>query len=255
MDSLFWEIMFWTLIGSVFSLTGGVIIALKNKRISHRQTLIITSFAAGVILATAFLDLIPESIKLAGEYLAVWSLLGLILMFVMEKLVVWHHHHDDCDNCEHKKKGNIPLLLNFGDTIHNFIDGVAIAATFLVSPSLGVVTSLAVAAHEIPHEMADFGVMLSYGWSKRKTILMNLISSLASILGALAVYFGRGWIEPVVPYLLAISAGMFIYLAGSDLIPELHHMHEKNEGVGDVWQVVIMIIGVVVVGGLISFLE
>ena len=88
MDNLFWQILFWTIIGSIFSLTGGVIIALKNKRITHRQTLIITSFAAGVILATAFLDLIPESITMAGRFLAIWSLGGMVSMFVMEKLLV-----------------------------------------------------------------------------------------------------------------------------------------------------------------------
>jgi zinc and cadmium transporter len=192
------------------------------------------SFAAGVMLATAFLDILPE----AGvpNWMAILS--GIIFLFLLEKSLIWYHHHgDECQS-------HTPLMITVGDTLHNFIDGVVMGATFLASPATGMITALAIMAHEIPHEMADFGVMLSLGWSKTKVIITNLISASASIVGAVGVYYFS-----VVPLsiLLSFAGGMFIYLACSDLIPELHHSHIKAPVTNNFLQIIVFGLGIVLV--------
>ena len=154
------QILFWSFIGSVASLGGGILLALRKKAFSHEQSLLLISFAAGVLLSTAFFDLLPE----AGEKLSLIGVLaGIIFLFLLEKFL-WYHHHDE----EHEGHRRTPVLITVGDTVHNFIDGVVIAGTFMVAPATGIVTAMAVAAHEIPHEMADFGVLLTKGWARKK---------------------------------------------------------------------------------------
>ncbi|MBI2008327.1 ZIP family metal transporter [Candidatus Amesbacteria bacterium] len=243
------QIVFWSFMGSVASLIGGVVLALRKKKFTHHQTLLLTSFAAGVILATAFFDLLPEAVEAMGRIGPVgriweWVVAGVTWLFLLEKTLIWYHHHHE----EHEMHGRaVPWMMTVGDTIHNFIDGVVMAGAFLVSPSVGIVTALAVAAHEIPHEMADFGVLLAHGWSAKKTILVNIGSAAVALLGAILVYGARGVIEPWLPHLMAFSGGAFVYLACSDLIPELHHDHRHDRmsllgqvaafgaGLGAVW--------------------
>lgn len=250
------QIILWSFVGSVVSLVGGVLLALKKQKFTHHQTLLLTSFAAGVILATAFLDLLPEAVEMIGQIGQIgqiwpWVIGGVVWLFMLEKSLIWYHHHHE----EHEVHGKaVPWMLTVGDTIHNFIDGMVMAGTFLVSPSVGVVTALAVAAHEIPHEMADFGVLLSHGWSAKKTILVNIASAVVALVGALLVWGARGVIEPRLPMLLAFSAGSFVYLACSDLIPELHHDH-KHDRMSLVTQVAAFGVGIILVWGLIKLLE
>ncbi len=214
------QILFWSFIGSVASLGGGILLALRKKAFSHEQSLLLISFAAGVLLSTAFFDLLPE----AGEKLSLIGVLaGIIFLFLLEKFL-WYHHHDE----EHEGHRRTPVLITVGDTVHNFIDGVVIAGTFMVAPATGIVTAMAVAAHEIPHEMADFGVLLTKGWARKKVILVNIVSAGTSLVGAMLMYYLGGKIEGMLPVLLSFSGGMFIYLACSDLIPELHHGHAEK---------------------------
>lgn len=245
------QIVLWSFVGSVASLIGGVILALRKKKFTHHQTLLLTSFAAGVILATAFFDLLPESVEMGETFLGGWVVAGVAWLFLLEKSLIWYHHHHE----EHEVHGRaVPWMLTVGDTIHNFIDGVVMAGTFLVTPSLGIVTAMAVAAHEIPHEMADFGVLLAHGWSAKKTILVNIGSAAAALAGALLVYGARDVIEPWLPVLLAFSAGSFIYLACSDLIPELHHDH-RHDRMSLLTQVAAFGVGIGIVWLLIRVLE
>ncbi|KKU73316.1 MAG: ZIP Zinc transporter, partial [Candidatus Amesbacteria bacterium GW2011_GWB1_47_26] len=153
------QILIWTTVGSVASLGGGILLALRKKAFTHEQSLLLISFAAGVLLSTAFFDLLPEAIGQIGQLGQIgqiwgWVLAGIIFLFLLEKFL-WYHHHDE----EHEGRQRTPILITVGDTVHNFIDGVVIAGTFMVAPATGIVTALAVAAHEIPHEMADFGVL------------------------------------------------------------------------------------------------
>ena len=171
------------------------------------------------------------------------------LHFFLEKFL-WYHHHDE----EHEGHKRTPILITVGDTVHNFIDGAIIAGTFLVSPVTGVVTALAVAAHEIPHEMADFGVLLTKGWARKKVILVNVLSAGVSLVGAIFMYSMGVRFTGMLPYLLSFSGGMFIYLACSDLIPELHHGH-KEEKSETAWQMIVFVAGIAIVWGLIKVLE
>lgn len=240
------QILFWSFVGSVVSLGGGILLALRKKAFSHEQSLLLISFAAGVLLSTAFFDLLPE----AGEKLSLVAVLGgIVFLFLLEKFL-WYHHHDE----EHEGHRRTPILITVGDTVHNFIDGVVIAGTFMVAPATGIVTALAVAAHEIPHEMADFGVLMTRGWARKKVILVNLVSAGTSLMGAALMYYLRRQIEGLLPALLSFSGGMFIYLACSDLIPELHHGHAERK-VDSLWQLATFGMGIAVVWGLIRILE
>ncbi len=251
---MIWQILLWSFVGSVASLIGGVFLALRKKAFTHEQSLLLVSFAAGVLLSTAFFDLLPEAGEMIGQIGEIgqmwgWVLGGVVFLFLLEKFL-WYHHHDE----EHEGHKRTPIMITVGDTVHNFIDGAVIAGTFLVLPATGIVTALAVAAHEIPHEMADFGVLLSKGWARKKVILVNLASAAVSLIGALFMYGMEKRFGTILPYLLSFSGGMFIYLACSDLIPELHHGHKEKAGEA-IWQMVVFGVGIAVVWVLIMLLS
>ena len=253
MDILGYIVLF-TLIGSVISLIGGALLLLREKfalKISHY----LSAFAAGALLATAFFDLLPESFEHMEELgmdinIPLWALVGILSFFLLERFI--HHHHNHNKEVEgEEKKAIIPLII-FGDTMHNFTDGVAIAATFLISIPLGIVTSLAVAAHEIPQEIGDFGLMLNRGMKRGKILLINLFSSLAALAGALLTYIYKDSLEGFLPLVLSITAGFFIYIALANLIPEIHN--KDNQKVA-FWESVMLFIGVLVVYFAISTLH
>lgn len=188
------------------------------------------SFATGALLGVSFLALIPHALEEVGpdhmHGLSVTILIGLFVFFVMEKMVLWRHcHHDHCEGHlhveehSHKSAGSLILV---GDSIHNFVDGILIAAAFLTDIHLGVVTSLAVAAHEIPQEVGDFAILLQSGYSRAKAMLYNVIASLATLVGGLLAYVWLADLQGILPYILAFAAASFIYIAVADLIPTLH---------------------------------
>lgn len=216
------------LVGGLFSIVAALGIAWQFKR---SEVLLdnLASFAAAVIIGFAFLDLFPEALQLSDNLqpILLTALIAFAALFVIESLTGYHGHGHD----EHLKRPaceNTAWFVTIGDTIHNFIDGIAIGAAFLISPALAWGTALAVAAHEIPQELSDFGVMLKCGWSVKKAAIINIISSLFSIVGAIGLYFLRDRIETSLPYLLAIAAGMFTYIAAADLIPQIHESYEKR---------------------------
>lgn len=227
-------IVVFTLIGSVFSLIGGIILLHKEK-LTLKYSHFLAAFAAGTLLGTVFFDLFPEAIHESENLIIegkgsidifMWALFGILGFFILERFVHWFHHHQH-EYEEQLVKPTIPLII-IGDSVHNFIDGVVIAATFLVSIPLGIVTTLAVAAHEIPQEIGDFGILLHKGLGKKKVILVNLLSALTAMIGALITFWIGESIESSLPILLAITAGFFIYIAASDLIPEIHHENRKG---------------------------
>ncbi|MBI2484634.1 ZIP family metal transporter [Candidatus Uhrbacteria bacterium] len=199
---------------------------LKGRLWSHDRSHLFLSFAAGTLLALSFLDLIPEAFEsleeLRGgdvvESAALYVLLGFLLFYTIEKFILWYHcHHEHCE--VHTSKSMILI----GDTLHNFLDGIALATAFLVSPAVGVVTTIAIFSHEIPQEVADFSILLASGMKGSRALLANALSSLASIAGALATYTFATRLEMAVPVLTALTAGGFIYIAAADIIPEIHH--------------------------------
>ncbi|MFC1653375.1 ZIP family metal transporter [Patescibacteria group bacterium] len=222
-----WVIIF-SLIGGVFSLVGGVFL-LKNDEWVKRNTLTIVSWAAGVLLTVAFMDLMPEAIEMGLESgkevhdLFRYSLYAVVGFFVLERTFVWFHHHHEPD-----MDPPTNTLIVIGDSIHNLIDGIVIGTAFLVGIPTGIVTAIAVAAHEIPQEIADFGILLSSGIKKTKVFFINLISSFMTPVGALITIYFSNYIKDITPQLLAFAAGMFTYIACSDLIPELHHTQSKK---------------------------
>lgn len=252
-------IIFFTLIGSVFSLIGGVLLLFKEKK-TLKYSHFLAAFAAGTLLGTVFFDLLPEAIG-ENEHgisefgietnIFLWTLIGFLAFFLIERTIHWFHHHQH-EFSEEGVKPTVPLII-VGDSIHNFIDGIVIAATFLISIPLGIVTTFAVAAHEIPQEIGDFGVLLHKGVKRQKVLFINFLSALTAILGALITFWIGERIEMAIPILLSITAGFFIYIAASDLIPEIHHENRRGFavietvclflGVGTVWVFITLLDG------------
>lgn len=247
-------ILVFTFIGSIGSLIGGLLLLSREKfalKISH----FLASFAAGTLLGAAFFDLLPESLEHAEEAggdvnIFLWTLVGIIIFFFIERFLHWFHHHEDYHADEHTKT-TVPLIV-VGDTIHNFLDGIVIALTFLVSIPLGIVTTLAVAAHEIPQEIGDFGLLLHKGLSRKKVIWVNIFSAAAAFVGALLAFFVGERIEGILPIALSLTAGFFIYIAASDLIPEIHHENRKGFAV---IESILLLVGIVFVYVAVSYLE
>lgn len=213
-------VIFFSLVGGLFSLAGGIVM-LSKKSIAEKLALFATPFAAGALLGASFFELLPESIEqTAGGVATRWALLGIVLFFLLEHFIHWfHHNHSHDDNHE----GPVAPLIIIGDSIHNFIDGIAIGAAFLINVPTGIVVALAVAAHEIPQEIGDFGLLLKSGYSRAKVLLVNAASALMSTVGAVLTFWVGSRAELPVGELLGLTAGLFIYIAASDLIPAIHH--------------------------------
>ncbi|MDZ7785739.1 MAG: ZIP family metal transporter [Candidatus Saccharibacteria bacterium] len=223
------DVLLFSAAGGLISLVGGLFLLRNNKRATHMVSYA-TPFAAGALLAAAFLDLLPEAAHQGNiEHALRATVAGIILFFLLERFLRWFHHHHDEKDKPHKD-ANASLIVA-GDTLHNFIDGIAIAAGFLVSVPSGIIVTLAVAAHEIPQEIGDFALLLKKGYSKRKVVIVNLLSAVATVVAALA-FFRIG--EAGLSYLdivLGLTAGFFIYIAVSDIIPEIHR-HETRRIAG-----------------------
>lgn len=210
--------------GSALSLIGGLYLLFGKKGVKTLQ-LYSVPFAAGALLAAAFFDLLPETIESAAEpeNAMVIVLIGFLLFFVLERSLSWFHHHHD-DNESHQAglgRRNVSLII-IGDTVHNFIDGLAIGAAFLVSPQLGLITTIAIAAHEVPQEIGNFGLLLAKGVKRKKVLIINAVIALATVIGAALVYGLGDSFDISKTWLLGITAGFFIYIAASDIIPTIH---------------------------------
>lgn len=246
-------ILLFVFIGSIGGLIGGVILLFFERftlKISH----FLASYAAGVLLATAFFDLLPEAFKEGKEKnidVLLWTLLGILLFFLLERLIHWFHHHEEYHPHQQGSKNTLPLII-VGDTVHNFIDGIVMGATFIANIPLGIATSLAVFAHEVPQEIGDFGLMLHKGLKRKKIILVNLISAAVAFLGAGIVYVLGDILGNYVPIFLALTSGFFIYIASSDLIPEIHY--EKRKGFAFI-ESIFLILGVLTVWIAINLLR
>ncbi|MDP3994937.1 MAG: ZIP family metal transporter [bacterium] len=212
-----------SLLGSVLGLAGGLLVLWKEK-LARRMSLYLISFAAGVILSVALLDLLPEAIIYGGENVFILILVGMVSFFLAEDFILHFHHHE---SHPHPVKPVAPLLI-LGDSIHNFIDGVAIAAAFMADPKLGFIVAVATFFHEIPQEIGDFVVLLQAGMSKQKVLLANLFSAFMTFAGALLTYFSFNHSRFLMGPLLAVSTGMFLYISSADILPELVKKGGRN---------------------------
>jgi zinc and cadmium transporter len=195
----------------------GVFALALNDHLLNKILLILVSFSAGALMGGAFLHLLPESIeKSEGTDIFLFVLVGFILFFIIEKVLHWRHcHKGKCD------VHTFHYMNLIGDSVHNFIDGLIIAASFIVSTALGFTTTIAIAAHEIPQEIGDFGVLIYGGFKKKKAIILNFIVALTVVAGGIVGYLISKTAEDVAVYLLPFAAGGFIYIAATDLIPEI----------------------------------
>lgn len=229
MHILYWIIPFTLLGGALSVLAASLFLLLPENRrkiaLPHG-----VSFATGALLGVSFLALIPhafEEVGAAGLHgVSATILVGILSFFMLEKLVLWRHCHSghceahvDVEEHRHKSAGTLILI---GDGLHNFVDGILIAAAFMADIHLGVVTSMAVAAHEIPQEVGDFAILLESGFSRAKALLFNVLSSLTTVVGGVLAWYGFEDLHQYLPYVLAIAASSFIYIAVADLIPTLH---------------------------------
>lgn len=237
------HIIFFSLLGGVFSLLGGVIL-LSKERWAQALATYATPFAAGALLAAVFLDLLHEGVEKAVPYTVLLSaLIGMIIFFFAERFLRWFHHHHG-DNEKHVD-ATVGLVIA-GDTLHNALDGVAIAASFLVSIPTGIITTIAVAAHEIPQEIGDFGLLLKKGLSRKKVLAVNALSALATLVTALITFWLGSETDLPVGVLLGLSAGFLLYIAASDVIPTIHDETPRGKLIDA--RPLLLVLGAVVVG-------
>lgn len=212
-------LLFQALLGSVIALLGGVVF-LYNRKLSSILEKYSIPFAAGVLVTVSLLGLIPEATHEIGESAYKIVLLSFLAVYIFEHMFFDIHHHDDADEHRHGiKKSSVGLVI-FGDTIHNFIDGVAIGASFMINPNLGLITAFSTFLHEVPHEIGDFGILLKAGWGKMQVLKVNIISSLMTVVGAFTVYYFNSS-NTLNGSLMAVSAGVFLYLGASDFLPKI----------------------------------
>lgn len=267
-------IVLFTALGGILSVLAAAVFLLLPQR--HQNAVLPhgISFAIGALLAVAFWGLIPEAFAKAGpEQLRALSgtiLIGILVFFVLEKFLIWRHchyghceahsdeNHDSSHDPEHSHHHghgiakSAGMLIILGDSIHNFVDGVLITAAFLTDVKLGIVTSLAVAAHEIPQEVGDFAILLNSGYSKAKALFYNILASLATVLGGILAYFSLDNVHHSLPYFLALAASSFIYIAVADLIPSLH---KKTDMKNSLQQIVLIAAGVLLICSLHSLIH
>jgi len=198
----------------------GILTFFLKEELLNKVLLVLVSLSAGALIGGAFLHLLPEAIEEAGVSLGIflYLLLGFCLFFILEQFLRWRHEHGTA----HKVQPFSYLIL-VSDGLHNFIDGLVIAASFIVSYPIGIVTVLAVALHEIPQELGDFGVLVYAGFGKVRALTFNYISAITAILGGVVGYFASSLMPASILYLLPFAAGNFIYIAAADLIPEIKH--------------------------------
>lgn len=236
-----------TLLISFVSLLGIFFVFLTPKSLS-RLTLFFVSFAIGGLLGDSFIHLIPQSFSFfeSSSTASLFILVGILIFFILEKFLLWHHCHDA--NC-HQSTKHVATLNLVGDSVHNFIDGALIAASFQISQLVGISTTLAVILHEIPQEIGDFGILMHHQFTVKKALLYNFFSALFSFLGVLIVFI---FDTSFSVYLVPITAGGFIYLAATDLIPELHRHDTKIKN--SLIQLICILLGISLMFGL-TFLE
>ena len=273
MSLLAWIIVF-SLLGGVLSVIAASVFLLINDKYQKKILPHTVSFAIGALLGAALLALLPHAITVSENVdlhdLGLTILIGLLSFFLLEKMVLWRHcHSTHCEvhspseihtssevhshneisshshsHAHQDNKDASGTLILIGDAVHNFVDGVLIAAAFMTDIDLGIVTALAVAAHEIPQEIGDFAILLNSGFKRSKALLFNILASMATLVGAVIAYYSLQSMQQALPYILAIAASSFIYIAVADLIPGLHKRTELRE---TIQQITLIILGVVTI--------
>ncbi len=235
---------------SLLSLIGALLFLMGDAVIGPFITYSL-AVSSGVMLGSVFFDVLPESIALFPDGALGVTLAGFIGFFALEKLLSWHHHTQG-DHLEDHEEKPVATLTLLGDGIHNFVDGIVIASGYLVSVPIGISTTIAVIAHEIPHEMSDFLVLLHAGLPKSKALLYNFFSALTAVVGACVVLFFSLRVESLGRFLLPFAAGNFLYIAATDLVPELLKKRRLNVSI---IQIVLLVSGVLLINTVRMFVK
>lgn len=254
MPVLGWIVLFCVLGGALSVLAAGLFLlfpqAVRARLLPH-----LISFATGALLGAALLALLPHALTSAAadpHMIGLTLLAGLLVFFLLEKMVLWRHFHyvgeedaeaDPAASHDHEHRADGTLIL-IGDGLHNLVDGVLIAAAFLADIHLGIVTALAVATHEVPQEVGDFAILLNSGFSRLRALAFNVLSSLATVVGGVTAWLALQELTVVLPYVLAVAASSFIYVAVADLIPGLHRHTDARSGAS---QITLIVLGVLVI--------
>ena len=240
------------------TLAGGVLSVLAAALLTYgvltHMVQRLVSFSAGALLGAAFLDLLPEAFQSGNSAQTLFATLlaGLLAFFMLEKFALWRHsHHHEHDGHDHEhgfdahEAGKSGMLILLGDSLHNFADGILLAAAFVADPRLGMITTLSIIAHEVPQEAGDFIILLNAGYSKARALAYNVLSSLASVVGGLVGYFALDHARAAVPYVVVLAASSFIYIAVADLIP---WMQRRTDTKSSMWQIAMVSLGVAMIG-------
>jgi zinc and cadmium transporter len=256
------SVLTWILLASAAGGLLSVALAAVAMAVRIEWLPVMISYAIGALLGAAFLEVLPHAMEHGGDVhgLAGTVLVGILVFFLLEKLVLWRHCHvQTCevhgtDPLAHRGQGHVSgqghdhgrsgLMITVGDTFHNFVDGIMIAAAFLVDIRLGIVTTIAIVAHEIPQEIGDFLILLHSGYSRARALSLNVVSSLATLVGAVLAYYALSPLIEVMPYILAFAAAGMIYVAVADLIPGLHQRAQLRH---TAQQIALILLGVATV--------
>lgn len=241
METLLYTILALTA-ASVGSVGLSSLLLLLNNKWLSRVSGYLLYLAGGTLLGSALVGLIPEAAEsMCIHDVVMWVLGGIILFFILEKIILWRTCHDE--NCERQNHAAAPMII-IGDAIHNAIDGVVIAASFLTSVELGIFVTFSVLLHEIPQELGDFGILIKSGYSRKKALLYNMLSGSSSILSGVAAYFLLDYVEAFIPYTIALAAASFLYVSLADLIPEMHKETKPKESA---IQILLILLGVAII--------
>lgn len=241
MSTLIW-ILISTFAVSLIAFIGIITLLMKDKFLK-KSLLFLVSLSAGALIGGAFLHLIPEAVEKVGDTkILAYVIIGFVFFFLIEKILHWHHCHNG--KCSVHTFAYMNLI---GDIVHNFIDGLIIAGSFIVNIHLGIITTLAVILHEIPQEISDFGVLIYAGFKRAKALFLNFIIALFAILGGMAGYFLGEYADKIIVYLLPFAAGGFIYIAASDLIPEIKKEVQIKKSIVSI---IVFIIGILIMYGM-----
>ncbi len=213
-----------TFLVSLISLVGVFTLSMDEEKLK-RITIYLVSLSAGGLLGAVFIHLLPEALEqFSTAPILIYVLIGFVLFFAMEKFLHWHHCREN--RC---KVHSLAYMNLIGDAVHNFTDGLIMAAGFLTSPAIGLITVFAIALHEIPQEIGDFGVLIYAGLTRKKALFYNFIVALTAMLGGLVGYFLSSSFNFIVPFLMPFAAGGFLYISASDLVPEIREEHSVNK--------------------------
>jgi zinc and cadmium transporter len=225
----------------------GLIFMFANRKFVHKIVMLLISLSAGTLMGGTFLHLLPEASEtMESDQLFMIVLFSFIFFYIVERVLHWRHcHHDDC------KVHSFGYMNLIGDGIHNFMDGMIIASAFVTDIRLGIITSVAIAMHELPQEIGDFGVLIKAGFSKKRAFFFNFLTSLTALVGALLAYSLSGRVDNLASYMLPIAAGGFIYIAASDLLPEIRKEENMPKAI---LSFIVFMIGIILMYGL-TYLE